>query len=41
MGGPHGWLGCSPTCDPFSQLHNPFLSSRDLLDLAKLTNNPI
>lgn len=41
MGGPHSWLGASTAYDPFSQFHNPFLSSLDLLDLVKLTNGPI
>ena len=41
MGGPHGWLGASPSYDPFSQLQNPFLSSLNLPDLVKVTNDPI
>lgn len=41
IGGPHSWSGASPAYDPFSQLQNPFLSSLDLPDFVKLTNDPI
>jgi len=41
MGGPQGWSRASPTYDLFNHVHNPFLSSLDVPNLAKLNNDPI
>jgi len=41
LGGPQGWSRASLAYDPFSQLHNLFLSSLDLPNLTRLTNDPI